>query len=98
KLSLGPVLFFWSRDDILRFYAEAASWPLDTIYLGEVVCGRRQQMRGQDWIALAADLAATGREVVLSCQALIESESDIKRLRKMVDNGELAIEANDLGA
>jgi collagenase-like PrtC family protease len=98
KLSLGPVLFFWSRDDILRFYAEAAAWPLDTIYLGEVVCGRRQQMRGQDWIALAADLAATGREVVLSCQALIESESDIKRVRKLVENGELAIEANDLGA
>ncbi|AXE32663.1 U32 family peptidase [Chromobacterium phragmitis] len=98
KLSLGPVLFFWSRDDILRFYAEAAEWPLDTLYLGEVVCGRRQQLRGQDWIALAADLAATGREVVLSCQALIESESDLKRLRKMVDNGQLAIEANDLGA
>lgn len=98
KLSLGPVLFFWSRDDILRFYAEAAEWPLDTLYLGEVVCGRRQQLRSQDWISLAADLASTGREVVLSCQALIESESDLKRLRKMVDNGQLAIEANDLGA
>ncbi|VEB45415.1 putative protease [Chromobacterium violaceum] len=98
KLSLGPVLFFWSRDDILRFYAEAADWPLDTLYLGEVVCGRRQQLRGQDWISLAADLGATGREVVLSCQALIESESDLKRLRKMVDNGQVAIEANDLGA
>ncbi|POZ61070.1 U32 family peptidase [Chromobacterium alticapitis] len=98
KLSLGPVLFFWSREDILRFYAEAADWPLDTIYLGEVVCGRRQQMRGQDWISLAADLAAAGREVVLSCQALIEGESDLKRVRKLVDNGELAIEANDLGA
>ncbi|MBT2869319.1 U32 family peptidase [Chromobacterium violaceum] len=98
KLSLGPVLFFWSRDDILRFYAEAADWPLDTLYLGEVVCGRRQQLRSQDWISLAADLSATGREVVLSCQALIESESDLKRLRKMVDNGQVAIEANDLGA
>ncbi|QEL57654.1 U32 family peptidase [Chromobacterium paludis] len=98
KLSLGPVLFFWSRDDILRFYADAAGWPVDSIYLGEVVCGRRQQMRAQDWIALAGDLAATGKEVVLSSQALIESESDLKRLRKLVDNGELAIEANDLGA
>ncbi len=98
KLSLGPVLFFWSRDEILRFYAEATEWPLDAIYLGEVVCGRRQQLRGQDWIALAADLAAAGHEVVLSCQALIESESDLKRLARLADNGQLAIEANDLGA
>ncbi|OHX14982.1 U32 family peptidase [Chromobacterium sphagni] len=98
KLALGPVLFFWHRDDILRFYAEAADWPLDTLYLGEVVCGRRQQLRSQDWIALAAELAAAGREVVLSCQALLESESDLKRLRRLADNGQLAIEANDLGA
>lgn len=98
KLTLGPVLFFWSRDDILRFYSEAADWPLDSVYLGEVVCSRRQQMRPQDWISLAGDLAASGREVVLSCQALIESESDLKRLRKLVDNGQVKVEANDLGA
>lgn len=98
QLTLGPVLFYWSRDDILRFYSEAADWPLETIYLGEAVCSRRQQMRGQDWISLGKELAAAGRRVVLSSLALIESESDLRRLRSLVDNGELEVEANDLGA
>jgi collagenase-like PrtC family protease len=98
RLTLGPVLFFWSRDDIMRFYSEAAQWPVDVIYLGEVVCARRQQMRTDDWISLANDLADAGKEVVLSSQALLESETDLRRLRKLVGNGRVQLEANDLGA
>jgi collagenase-like PrtC family protease len=98
QLALGPVLFFWSRDDIFRFYAEVAQWPLDIVYLGEVVCARRQQVKTQDWIGLANDLADTGKEVVLSSQALLESETDLRRLRRLVENGRVRLEANDLGA
>lgn len=98
RLTLGPVLFFWSRDDIMRFYSEAAQWPVDVIYLGEVVCARRQQMRTGDWISLANDLLDAGKEVVLSSQALLESETDLRRLRKLVGNGRVQLEANDLGA
>ena len=43
-------------------------------------------------------LARAGKEVVLSTQALIESESDLKTLRKIVRNGEFPVEANDMGA
>lgn len=98
KLTLGPLLYYWSREDTLAFYAEAATWPLDEVYLGETVCSRRHLLRLADWLEVAASLRDAGKEVVLSTQTLIESESDLKALRKIVANGEFKVEANEFGA
>ena len=98
KLTLGPLLYYWSREDTLAFYAEAATWPVDVVYLGETVCSRRHLLRLSDWLEVAAQLRDAGKEVVLSTQTLIESESDLKALRKIVANGEYAVEANEFGA
>ncbi len=80
------MLYYWPRDTVLAFYEQAAAWALDTVYLGETVCSRRHELRLDDWLYLAEMLTAAGKEVVLSTQTLIESESDLKALRKIVDN------------
>ena len=98
KLALGSLLYYWPRDTVRSFYQQAASWAVDTVYLGETVCSRRHEMRLDDWLDLAERLTNAGKEVVLSTLTLIESESDLKALRKILDNGLFQVEANEFGA
>jgi collagenase-like PrtC family protease len=98
RLTLGPLQYFWPRENVLAFYGEAADWPVDVVYLGETVCSKRRELRGADWLELAARLADSGKEVVLSSLALLEAESELASLRRLVDNGRFCVEANDMSA
>lgn len=98
KLSLGPLQYFWPRERTLAFYREAIRWPVDIVYLGETVCSKRRELRTADWLALAEELAASGKQIVLSTLALIEAESELSVLDRQISHGGFWIEANDLSA
>ena len=98
KLSLGPVQYYWSREDLKDFYREVADLPVDIVYLGETVCSKRRLFRYDDWLETAHMLREAGKEVVLSTMALLEAESELKTMRRICANGEFMVEANDMAA
>lgn len=103
KLSLGPIQYFWVAEVVRDFYRQVATWPVEIVYLGETVCSRRRELKLDDWLAIAGSLSDAGKQVVLSSQTLIESEGDLRHLRRLCeqasrDGGNWLIEANDQSA
>ena len=98
KLSLGPVPYFWSRETLLEFYERMALAPVDIVYLGETVCSKRRPLKTGEWLGLAADLRAAGKDVVLSSLTLLEAGSELASLKRLCREQGFMIEANDMAA
>lgn len=98
RLSLGAIQYFWPRETVEEFYQQHVNSPVDIIYLGETVCAKRRFIKPAEWIDLAKELASAGKQVVLSTMTLIEAKSDLAGVKRICNNGELAVEANDMGA
>jgi len=95
-LTLGPLLFHWSRDKRRDFYFRIADEaPVDCVHLGEVVCSKREPFSEADLPEIAARLTAAGKQVVLSTLALVTTPQEIKAVRGHCDAGFL-VEANDV--
>jgi collagenase-like PrtC family protease len=98
KLSVGPILYLWAREAALQFYADLCEAPVDIVYLGEVVCSKRRVLKQRDWDDVAHALRERGKEVVFSTLALIEAESELATLGRIVRESDGLVEANDYAA
>ena len=98
KLAVGPILYLWERARALEFYAALCDAPVDIVYLGEVVCSKRRMLEREDWTEVARRLAAAGKQVVVSTLALVEAESELATLARLVDGAAGMFEANDYAA
>jgi collagenase-like PrtC family protease len=98
KIALGAVPYFWSQDDYRAFYQQVAASPVAIVYLGETVCSKRRSMKFDDWLDIAEQLTAAGKQVVLSTMTLIEAESELKYLSKIASQQAYLSEANDMAA
>ena len=98
RLTLGPLLYHWPahqrRDFYLRIADEA---PVDTVYLGEVVCSKREPSFKPFFDSVVARLRAAGKEVVVSTLALVTSKREVATLCELSAGG-LLLEANDVAS
>ena len=98
KLSIGPITYFWERQQVFDFYREAADSPAEIVYLGEVICSKRRLVKAEDWFALGAELRQAGKQVILSSLTLLEAASEASSLKKLCANDTFMVEANDIAA
>ncbi|MBT3195093.1 MAG: U32 family peptidase [Candidatus Ruthia sp.] len=98
KISLGPIYYYWPKQKIIEFYNQIANSKVDIVYLGEVICSKRHELKLEDWLTITDQLTRAGKEVVLSTLTLIEAGSELKRLNRITQTNEYLIEANDFSA
>jgi collagenase-like PrtC family protease len=96
KLSIGPLLFHWTPERRRDFYFKIADEaPVDTVYLGEVVCSKRSPFFDPMIPEVAERLQKAGKEVVLSTLALVTSDREMEALAGVAETG-LLVEINDV--
>ena len=97
SLSLGPLYFNWPSSQLLDFYARIADeCPVERVYLGEIVCGKRGPLT-QAAIASAADrLERAGKTVIWSTLISPVNRRERRLTEELVRDGE-QVELNDFG-
>ena len=98
KLSIGPIQYFWQRQQVFDFYQQAADCAAEIIYLGEAICSKRRLINPEDWFAIGNELKQSGKEVILSSLTLLEAASELSSLKRLCKNKEFMVEANDISA
>jgi len=98
KLSIGPITYFWERQQVLDFYQQAADCAAEIVYLGEVICSKRRQVKPEDWISIGKELQQSGKQVILSSLTLLEAASEVSSLKRLCNNDHFMVEANDISA
>lgn len=96
SLSLGPVLFNWPAAQWRDFYARIADEaPVDCVYVGEVVCSKRQPFFADSLPDVIERLERGGKTVILSSLALPTLERELKYCASLADATQM-VEANDV--
>ena len=99
-LSLGPLLFNWPAPDVRDFYFRMADEAdVDIVYLGEVVCVKRQPFMLPFYPEILERLQAGGKQVILSGLQLVMDKKDMDSVAQTTAFAdEYMVEANDISA
>lgn len=95
-LTLGPVLFNWKPERWRDFYFRIADEaPVETVYVGEVVCSKRAVFFEPLYREVAERLLSSGKTVVFSTLSEVMLNLDRKQVEATCALPDTLIEAND---
>jgi O2-independent ubiquinone biosynthesis protein UbiV len=99
QLTLSPILFHWSADKKLDFYARIADEaPVDVVYLGEVICSKRTPFFEKHYDKVAERLTRGGKKVVFSTLAEVMLKRERNMMAGFCDLEDFELEINDSSA
>jgi len=98
-LSLGPILFHWPAQRKRDFYFRVADEaPVDTVYLGEVICSKRMPFFAPYLDEVIERLQRSGKRIRLSTLAEITIQRDQREVELACERRDVIVEANDASA
>lgn len=99
KLTVGPILFHWPAEKKRDFYFRIADEaPVDTVYLGEVICSKRAPFFESYYADVADRLIRAGKTVVFSSLAEVMIPRERKMTAGLCEMEEFEVEVNDASA
>lgn len=99
QLTLGPVLYNWQAERWREFYFRVADEaPVDTVFIGEVVCAKRAPLFEPHLGHVVERLEKAGKQVVFSTLAEVASDIDRRLLKQVAASEGIFVEANDTSA
>lgn len=96
-LTIGPIAFFWTAEQVRDFYRAVAATPARRVVIGEWVCSKRLPFWQQEIPGAVETLLAAGKEVALSTLALITLKRERRLTEELFATG-VPVEIADLGA
>ncbi|WP_343115863.1 ubiquinone anaerobic biosynthesis protein UbiV [Ostreiculturibacter nitratireducens] len=96
ELTLGPIAYHWTAETRRDFYARVADEaPIDTVYLGEVICSKRAPFFEAEIPRIAERLVRGGKRVVLSTLAEVMLPRERKATADLAEVQDFEIEVNN---
>lgn len=97
ELTVGPLLFNWTADAVVDFYARVADEaPVDRVVVGEIVCSKRLPFVADRLPEVVERLERGGKTVALGSLALPTLERERRAARELAAQTEHEVEINDL--
>lgn len=98
-LTLGPILFHWPAEQWRDFYFRMADEaPVNTVYVGEVVCSKRAPLNAPYFDVVRERLQKAGKTVVRASLAQVALDRDRQLVAQDMQETRVPVEVNDISA